>query len=117
MSKREVVITTIYCEGCPLYEDPQQVLEYPNCDNAKVGWVRCGAGNTVKRNTGACSRHPAKHQERVLVLDGEDTTCQKVVETVARMKPEEKGEALLGGMDFAAKLKSDIEVMARKVSA
>jgi hypothetical protein len=49
-------------------------LTYPNTDNEKIGWVRCGQGCTVKRDTQGCNRHPAKANA---------TATQQIVERTA----------------------------------
>lgn len=45
------------CETCGHYNDPKQILEYPNTDNNIKGWRRCKKDNTVKRDTVACHKH------------------------------------------------------------
>lgn len=57
------------CEACYMYENPIQTLLYPNCDNEEIGWVRCGAGNIVKRNTMGCHKYDGPDIEVAVKID------------------------------------------------
>lgn len=123
----ERVNTTIRCESCPLYQNPMKILEYPNCDNEKIGWVQCGAGNTVKSASTACYQHPLKRVSgqpvSCVIISGEETGARhvthKLMDVVDKMSSEErkklkvveKPDGLLGGNDFGASLLADIERM------
>lgn len=122
--KGEVIVTTIYCgDGCPLFDDPAFLLEYPNTDNEKAGWRCCKGGSVVKRNTGACHQHPRKESGRQEHLPTEVAEKEyKLVPTkLAQACKKEPVQApvpeLAGGLDFAARLRADIEAMARRARA
>jgi len=119
------------CETCDHHKNPQVRMNYSNTDNEAIGWVICGIGNTVKRNTFGCRRHTLRPiiGEVDKALDAQLTAEGLTIEIpkephVKRPKksqsPEtpltpETGEGLLGGVDFEAQLRKGIEEMAARI--
>lgn len=88
--------TMIYCETCPAYQNPKQVLGSSTHD-----WVHCASGCTVKHNTRGCHLHP------------ENNGIPKSELIEPKHIPSEEDDSLLGGIDFHERLIRDIEALAQ----
>lgn len=45
------------CAQCYHYEHPKKRLIYPNTDNEAVGWVICGCGSVIKKDSMGCGNY------------------------------------------------------------